>query len=467
MEIRVSKKQFNMIVLSEQPDSRFPMLGISDAERRKVLAGTEFEQKVTGELMSFAAAFLPVVGPYIAALQGGYYANEEWKKGNKKTSIVIGALSILPFMPQIRQAIPALSKITQKELIELGKKLSGVNKAPMSAIEIDISSGLVKNMRPIEENLMRVQDALNSTVKYKDKYVKVHGKSKFQDLFNKLVKGELTKQQYADELMVGLKDTYQSVKFGTIAGIKFSPAEEEAITKVVSQIQSGKPRDVFKLKLMVDGVEKEVSVALGEYPPSAFDMAAKNTKDLILVNLNNTRKFTTEHLLNTLSHEAAHIKDLSYKSTKMVNEYEKILRDIDVAEQLVKDMVAKYGEGSAEVFSAKKLYAKNFTKYQYHYQEMLANNSKVMQSLSRNIRTVIGQYGVPETQKMLQSMRYGLRKGIPNYIDYYMVKFMGMGNTKYVKQVRVFDKNLYKDLMKKMSKQLDYMEEQLKLYQQY
>mgnify|MGYP006955859556 CR=1 FL=1 len=53
------------------------------------------------------------------------------------------------------------------------------------------------------------------------------------------------------------------------------------------------------------------------------------------------------------------------------------------------------------------------------------------------------------------------------YINFYMDKFIGADNAKYMKEIRVYDKNLYKDLMKKLSKQLDYMENQLKLYQQY
>jgi hypothetical protein len=48
-----------------------------------------------------------------------------------------------------------------------------------------------------------------------------------------------------------------------------------------------------------------------------------------------------------------------------------------------------------------------------------------------------------------------------------MDKFIGADNAKYMKEIRVYDKNLYEDLMKKLYKQLDYMKNQLKLYQQY
>ena len=194
-------------------------------------------------------------------------------------------------------------------------------------------------------------------------------------------------------------------------------------------------------------------------------MAAKNSKDIILVNVQNVKNFSAEKLLNTLAHEAAHIKDLSYRSKKMANEYESILKNIDISEKLVDELTLKHGAESAEVFAAKKMYVKWFTKYQYHYMEMLANNSKVIQSLSRNVRTVVGDFGVPETQKMLAALKYGVAKG--RDIDYYLHKFIGMENAKYIKQIKTFNEDLYRDLLKKLTKQINYAEEELKLYQQY
>jgi len=464
MKILINEQQLKLII-SEQPDSRFPVYGLTDDERRKVDYGSELEQKVTLGLMEIGATFLPIVGPFLGALQGGYYADQEYSKGNKKTGVVIGILSILPFINQIRSFIPGLKTIGQEGLINLGNKLSGVVKTPLTPIEKEIVSGLNKSIPTIEQNIDRIQDAIKNTIDYKGQYIKTYGKIKFQDLFNKLIKGDITKQQYIDELVGGLKDTYNKIKFGAVAGIKFLPQEEEAITNVAKQIQSGKVGDIFKLLLTVNGTQQEVTIILKNYPKTAFDMAAKNSKDIILVNVQNVKNFSAEKLLNTLAHEAAHIKDLSYRSTKMVNEYESILKNIDISEKLVDELTLKHGAESAEAFAAKKMFVKWFTKYQYHYMEMLANNSKVIQSLSRNIRTVVGDFGVPETQKMLAALKYGVAKG--RDIDYYLHKFIGMENAKYIKQIKTFNKDLYQDLLKKLTKQINYAEEELKLYQQY
>ena len=47
--------------MSEQPDSRFPVYGLTDDERRKVDYGSELEQKVTLGLMEIGTTFLPIV----------------------------------------------------------------------------------------------------------------------------------------------------------------------------------------------------------------------------------------------------------------------------------------------------------------------------------------------------------------------------------------------------------------------
>jgi hypothetical protein len=482
MKIVISENQFKNIMLSEQSDysmdqranATLKTMGVrSDADYKtvnkintKVAQGTSAEQAAVKMMMEIGVSLLPIVGNFIGALIGGYYAQDEFNKGNKKTGGLIAILSLLPLIPQIKSTIPSLSKLDKNGIKNLSDKLTGVVKTPLTNIERDVIKGFTLNKQPIQNNLLRIQDAVKNTIDYKKQYINTYGKIKFNELFSKLIKGELNKQQYIDELVGGLKDTYNKVDFKTIAGIKFFPKEEEGMINVVKQIQSGGNDKMYNLPLIIDGVEKKVLVYVKDYPKNAFDMAAKNTKDIILVNYQNIKNFSYDKLINTLAHEAAHIKDLSYKSTKMANEYESILRKIDVAEKLAEEMALKHGPESAEVFAAKKMYVKYFTKYQYHYQEMLANNSKVMQSLSRNIRTVIGNYGVPETQKMLTTMKTGLTKGIPDYINYYMDKFIGGDNANYIKQIKTFDKNLYKDLLKKLSKQIQYMEEQLKLYQQ-
>lgn len=484
MKILISENQLRNVVLSEQSDymidqranAMLNAAGIrSDTDyntvnkiNTKSYQGTESEQAAVKIMMEIGASLLPIVGPIIGTLIGGYYAQDEFSKGNKKTGVLIGVLSLLPLIPQIRKVIPSLTKFNQNALKNLSDKLTGVVKEPLTSIESGLVKELSYQIEPIKQQLTRINEAVKVTVDYKGQYIRTFGETKFQDLFNKLIRGEINKQQYVNELLIGLKDTYKSVKLGTVSGIKFLAKEEDAIVNASKQIQNGKVGDIFKLKLSVNGVESEVKLILNEYPPSAFDMAAKNTKDIILVNMNNIKNFTYEKIVNTLSHEAAHIKDLSTRSSsKMMKGYQNILDNIVKAENMFNDAMAKFGEGSDQVFQARKMYSKYFTKYKYHYMEMVANNAKLMQSLSRRLPDVISQYGVPETQKMLQSMRYGLTKGIPDNINFYMDKFIGADNAKYIKEIRVYDKYLYKDLMKKLYKQLDYMEEQLKLYQQY
>ena len=198
-----------------------------------------------------------------------------------------------------------------------------------------------------------------------------------------------------------------------------------------------------------------------------WDAVADRKAGQILVNYRKVKSMSLEKLTNTLSHECAHIKDLSFTSKKMTDQYGEIINTIEKSKNEIQNALTKYGSTSPEYEQAYAKYSKYFTKYQYHYREMLANNSKVLQSLSRNAKELIGQFGVPETQKMIRTMKDGLKRGVPQNIDYYLGKLVGKDNAEYIRQIRVYDKNLYQDLLKKLSKQIDYMEEQLKLYQQY
>ena len=42
-----------------------------------------------------SSSLLPIVGPFIGTLIGGYYAQDEFSKGNKKTGVLIGILSFV------------------------------------------------------------------------------------------------------------------------------------------------------------------------------------------------------------------------------------------------------------------------------------------------------------------------------------------------------------------------------------
>lgn len=485
MKILISENQLRDIILSEQSDysmdqranATLKTMGVrSDADYKtvnqintKATQGTSTEQAAVKLMMEIGASLLPVVGNFIGALIGGYYAQDEFNKGNKKTGGLIAILSLLPLIPQIKSAIPSLSKLGQNGIKNLSDKLTGVVKTPLTPTEVNVVKELAYKIEPIKQNLTRINDAVKNTVDYKGKYIKTYGKIKFQNLFNKLIKGEINKQQYIDELVGGLKNSYEKIKFSTIAGVKFTENELNQLTDLSKKILNSEI-NLYYIKLIIGGVEKDIPVRIASYTtngnPVIWDAVALRNKGEILVNYQKVKSMNLEKLLNTLSHECAHLKDASFVSSKMTDEYGKTVSLIEKYKTSYENATKQFGAESKEALDAWKKYSENFTKYEYHYREMIANNSKVLQSLSRNARGLIGQFGVPETQKMISFMKDGLKRGIPQNIDYYLGKLIGKDNASYVRQIRTFDKNLYKDLLKKLSKQIQYMEEQLKLYQQ-
>jgi hypothetical protein len=423
----------------------------------------------SGPLLMFVDSLMIPGGAFVQELLGLFMGATEYAKGNKKTAAFISVLSLIPFVSQLRKLTPTLNNLGKEGIATLSSKLSGTNKIPLTTIEHKAVNELSYNIEPIKNSLTKIEDAVKSTVDYKGKYIRTYGKVKFQDLFNKLIKGEINKQQYINELVGGLENTYNKVKFTTIAGVKFSEVEMEAITDLSKQILNT-DKNSYEIKLIINGVEKEIPIKIASYvqngEPVLWDAVADRIGGKILVNYQKVKSMSLEKLTNTLSHECAHLKDLSFTSKKMTDQYTKIVNVVQNSSAEVQNALKQFGASSPEYNQAYAKYAKYFTKYQYHYREMLANNSKVLQSLSRNARDLIGQFGVPETQKMIRTMKDGLKRGVPQNIDYYLGKLIGKDNAEYIRQIRVYDKNLYQDLLKKLSKQIDYMEEQLKLYQQ-
>ena len=483
MKILLSEDQLRRIIWEQKPDNLMPFQPDNPAYTGKagsameispddLMRGAQNAKKdivQSGPLLMFVDSLMIPGGAFVQELLGLFMGATEYAKGNKKTAAFISVLSLIPFVSQLRKLTPTLNNLGKEGIATLSSKLSGTNKIPLTTIEHKAVNELSYNIEPIKNSLTKIEDAVKSTVDYKGKYIRTYGKVKFQDLFNKLIKGEINKQQYINELVGGLENTYNKVKFTTIAGVKFSEVEMEAITDLSKQILNT-DKNSYEIKLIINGVEKEIPIKIASYvqngEPVLWDAVADRIGGKILVNYQKVKSMSLEKLTNTLSHECAHLKDLSFTSKKMTDQYTKIVNVVQNSSAEVQNALKQFGASSPEYNQAYAKYAKYFTKYQYHYREMLANNSKVLQSLSRNARDLIGQFGVPETQKMIRTMKDGLKRGVPQNIDYYLGKLIGKDNAEYIRQIRVYDKNLYQDLLKKLSKQIDYMEEQLKLYQQ-
>ena len=483
MKILINEQQLKLIISEQRPDNLMPFQpdnphytskagGSTEISPDDLMRGSQNAKKdleQNGPLVTLVSSLMIPGGAFAQELLGLFMGATEYANGNKKTAAFIAVLSLIPFVSQIKKFTPTLSNLGKEGIATLSSKLSGVNKIQLTAIEHKAVNELSYNIEPIKNSLTKIEEAVKSTFNYKGKYIRTYGKVKFQDLFNKLIKGEINKQQYIDELVGGLENTYNKVKFTTIAGVKFNEAEMEAITNISKNILSSDVNS-FNIKLIINGVEKEIPIKIASYvqkgEPVIWDAVADRKAGQILVNYRKVKSMSLEKLTNTLSHECAHIKDLSFTSKKMTDQYGEIINTIEKSKNEIQNALTKYGSTSPEYEQAYAKYSKYFTKYQYHYREMLANNSKVLQSLSRNAKELIGQFGVPETQKMIRTMKDGLKRGIPQNIDYYLGKLVGKDNAEYIRQIRVYDKNLYQDLLKKLSKQIDYMEEQLKLYQQ-
>lgn len=300
----------------------------------------------------------------------------------------------------------------------------------------------------------------------KNQYIKTFGQSKYEALLQKVMNGTITKQQFTDELTNSLKNSYENVNFATVAGVKFSEQEQSGIEKVAKAINTGTNNTTINIQLVVDGQVKNIPVIIKSFGKTLWKAGAYKDQT-IYCNFDKLRVMTLNDILNSISHEAAHIKDKSILSDKMTKDYEGILSSVTYYNKLWEKNHADFGENAPQTIEAQQKYAQAFTKYKYHYKEMLANNSMVVQSVARNVRPLIGEIGVPETRKIVSASKFYITKGLPPEGDYFLNKLMGISNIRYVRQIKTFDENLFKDLLKKLTIQVNHIDEQLKLYQQH
>ena len=106
---------------------------------------TPDQQKKVLSVLSFASAFIPVVGPFIAAGLGMTEAGISYSQGNKEEAAIGFILSAIPLAAEI----PGLKNVGQAVMKQLGGKI--LSKVPLSSYESEVVSYIGKNKAAVEE----------------------------------------------------------------------------------------------------------------------------------------------------------------------------------------------------------------------------------------------------------------------------------------------------------------------------
>lgn len=166
-------------ILCEQPDSKMPFqpekFGYEQGKPETVKPSIEKQQEVLADphamltLSSIAAGFVPLVGPLIAAGISLAQAAIYLKQGDTKNAGLVSILSMIPFAGPVVSKIPAVAKLGQTGMVNLGTKLA--NNQKLTQIEKEVVDGLAANSDLVTQELSNLVKSQTQIV-LKDKAIK-------------------------------------------------------------------------------------------------------------------------------------------------------------------------------------------------------------------------------------------------------------------------------------------------------
>jgi hypothetical protein len=279
---------------------------------------------------------------------------------------------------------------------------------------------------------------------------------------SKYIQGKITKESFLKSLNSATGDTYKMAKMAVQSGLKFSKAELNGISELASLIKQGE-ESVLKLELTVNGVNREIDVIVNSFPKQTFKGKAVG-RNRIYMNLDKLAGKSVEEIRQVLSHEAAHIKDPSMVSQVYRDSYNTTRKLVDAADKKFNDLATaaeKTGKGIGDAVKAGEDFVGQFQKYQFHPQEIVANNQMVLNNMATEIEGLISQIG-PE----------GVKKELNNLINYASgkqalskenLRLLGNKGSEHLTGLYKYNKKYYQDFLKKIAKQSEYLKSQLNL----
>jgi len=424
------------------------------------------------EIAGIASAFVPFAGPFLSAGIGLYDAKLYYDEGDTKSAAITAAFSMIPFIGKI----PGVKELGAKGMALLGSKLAKgaamggkvLNKAvAFSKSEIKVLNAIKQSEALIKQGLENASTKLSPSVvksveSLKPTFIKKFGQQKYDDLLSKYIQGKITKESFLKSLNSATGDTYKMAKMAVQSGLKFSKAELNGISELASLIKQGE-ESVLKLELTVNGVNREIDVIVNSFPKQTFNGRAVG-RNKIYMNLDKLEGKSVEEIRQVLSHEAAHIKDPSMVSQVYRDSYNTTRKLVDAADKKFNDLATaaeKTGKGVEDAVKAGEDFVGKFQKYQFHPQEIVANNQMVLNNMATEIEGLISQIG-PE----------GVKKELNNLINYTSgkqalskenLRLLGNKGSEHLTGLYKYNKKYYQDFLKKIAKQSEYLKSQLSL----
>ena len=253
MKILISEQQLKRII-SEQPDSRFPIYGMTDRERMDVLSGkydhgnigsavidlTINFYKKHPDIVTFGAFLIPYVGPYIGSALVADQTVDAWNSAEtteEKSIIALGVACNVMFGIKLgvnATSSTVLNNLKRKSFKIIADKLksNNLNKLTPNEVNIvsemgkhkeEISMALQQKVKPFAKSIKKVEpkgkpprerswmdfDKRPTEVKVfenqKYEYIQKYGQDRFNKLESSFKSGKITEERFKGWLNVRTK----------------------------------------------------------------------------------------------------------------------------------------------------------------------------------------------------------------------------------------------------------------------
>ena len=131
------------------------------------------------QISEIGAAFIPVVGPMIAAGIGMTDAALYYKQGDKKSAALSAVFSLLPGMATVVGKIPGIKKLGQKGMLKLASKISKGEKV-FTPEEAQVAKQMEGEVELIKNETKKVWNLTRKTTK-SPRLARDFGKVKLSD----------------------------------------------------------------------------------------------------------------------------------------------------------------------------------------------------------------------------------------------------------------------------------------------
>jgi hypothetical protein len=455
MKIVITESQYK--VIKEQYWTKSQMDAMSKVDPHTLMT-----------VIGIASAFIPVAGPFISAGIGLIDSAIYYNEGDKKSAGLVGALSMLPFVGKVVSKIPGVKELGSKGMALLASKLSSGTK--LTNLETQVVNAISSSKDLITQELnvasTKLKPVLETVKSMRLPYIERFGQDSYENLLREFLSGKSESQYFMQSLKSAQKASPNLANFVTKFGIKFTKDEISQIQKVARELME--VNTGTNIILNTKAGPKTIKVHMlsknlvQKYFPASVEanMMADVAGGNIFMVKDNIIKLSPKQIEDVLTHEFAHIKDPSMvASPKYIKKYS------TEAVQGVKDWVEaqQWKSLGADEIAAKK-WNSAIKKYYLNPNEIIANNSMVLQSFATNTKNLGNVMNKNQILKGLDDV-INFAKGNSSDLSKDAFKLLGYYDTNISNHFQRIGTNPveYRKFLSKIAQQANYLKSQVKI----